>query len=101
MLFEAGVLKILQYSQENTCVGVLFNVKKRLQHMFPVNIAKFSKTAFLIKHLRWLLLMKVIFNSFQPNVAFHIKKPVILFSYRNQSFNLLLKISFLTISGEL
>ena len=40
-------------------------------------------------------------NSFQPNAAFHIKKTVILLSFRNQSFNLLLKISFLTISGEL
>ena len=50
--------KIVQYSQENICVGEsLFNkvaglkvsnfVKKKLQHRFiPVNIAKFLTTAF-------------------------------------------------------
>ena len=59
-------LKILEYSQENTCVGGIFNsvaglktcnfIKKRLQHRhFPVNIAKFSRTAFFIEHLQWLL----------------------------------------------
>ena len=38
-------LKISQYSQENTCVGVF--IKKRLQHRcFPVNIAKFLRTPF-------------------------------------------------------
>ena len=32
-------------------------IKKRLQHRcFPVNIAKFLRTAFFIEHLRWLLI---------------------------------------------
>ena len=44
-VLQNSVLKILQYSQENTSVGVF---KKRLQHRgFPVNIAEFFKTAFL------------------------------------------------------
>ena len=35
----------------------IFNFrKKRLQYSFPVNIAKFVRTAFLIGHLWWLLL---------------------------------------------
>ena len=35
-------------------------IKQRLQHRyFHVNIAKFLRTAFFIKHLRWLLLNKV------------------------------------------
>ena len=43
-------LKILQYSRENTCVGVSeglqLYLKKTLQHeCFPVNIAKFLRTA--------------------------------------------------------
>ena len=50
------ILKIPQYSQENTCVGMSFSkialkffIKKRLQHRyFPVNIAKFLRTAFVI-----------------------------------------------------
>ena len=34
-----------------------FFIKKRLQHrFFPVNIAKFSRTAFFTDHLWWLLL---------------------------------------------
>ena len=48
---------MLQYSQENTCVGGLFNkvaglqgssfIKKRIQNRcFPVNNAKFLKTLF-------------------------------------------------------
>ena len=40
-------LKILQYSQENTCV------EKRLQHRcFPVHISKFLRTLILKKHMR-------------------------------------------------
>ena len=36
-------------------------IKKRLQHRcFPVNIAKFIRTDFVIEHLRWLLLQLVI-----------------------------------------
>ena len=38
MFFKTGNLKILQYPQENACVGP--------QHRcFPVNIAKFLRTA--------------------------------------------------------
>ena len=37
-------LKILQYSQEKTCVGASF-LKKRFQHkFFPLNIAKSLRT---------------------------------------------------------
>ena len=52
-------LKILQYSPFNRFAGFqTFNyLKKGLQRRcFPVNIAKFLKTAFSIEHLRWLLL---------------------------------------------
>ena len=47
-------LKNLQYSQENTCVGASFFkvpdlcnfIKQKLQHRyFPVNIAKYLRTA--------------------------------------------------------
>ena len=57
LFLKVCVLKISQYSKENTCVGVSFLIKlqvwsprekKRLQHSFlPMNITKFSKTAFL------------------------------------------------------
>ena len=47
--------KILQYSEENTCVGAFLNkvvgpkacdvIKKRFQHRrFPVNVAKLLRT---------------------------------------------------------
>ena len=63
-------LDISQNSQENTCVKVSFLIKlqasglrpatllkKRLwRRCFPVNLAKFLRTTFLIEHLRWLLL---------------------------------------------
>ena len=60
MFFKTG--NILQYPQENTCVESLFNkvalkffIKKRFQHRyFPVNIARFLRRAFVIKH-QWLL----------------------------------------------
>ena len=57
LFLKVCVLKISQYSKENTCVGVSFLIKlqvwsprekKRLQHSFlPMNITKFSRTAFL------------------------------------------------------
>ena len=62
------ILRISQYSQENTCVGVLlYNkvagiqacnfIKKSFQpRFFPVNIVKIFRTAFFIEHLWWLLL---------------------------------------------
>ena len=50
---DKAVLKILQYSQENTCVEVCNFIKKRPQHMcFPVNIAKFLRVPNLRKHLQ-------------------------------------------------
>ena len=42
---EQMFLKILQYLQENTCVGISIG-----------NIAKFLRTNFFIEHLGWLLL---------------------------------------------
>ena len=44
---------------KNLCRSLfLIKFKKRLQHRsFPVNIAKFLKTAFFIEQLRWLLLL--------------------------------------------
>ena len=48
------LLKTLQISQENTCARAS---KKLLHSCFPVNFAKFSRTAFLIEHLRWLMLL--------------------------------------------
>ena len=41
------------------------SVKKKLQHRcFPVNIAKFLRTAFFTEQLRWLLLQIFFFKSF-------------------------------------
>ena len=49
-------LEISQNSQENTCVRVLFLIKKRLRYRcFPVNFAKFLITLFLMEHLWWML----------------------------------------------
>ena len=65
---KVGVLlKVTQYSQENTCVGVsFFNkfpvlqackfIKEKLQQCFPMDIAKCLRTAFSIEHFRSLLL---------------------------------------------
>ena len=62
------LLRISQYSQENTCVELSFLIKLQalgLENVFEtflqkrlqvVNIAKFLRTAFSAKHLRWLLL---------------------------------------------
>ena len=60
-------LGIPQNSQENTYVSLFFNkvpglrpatlLKKRLWHMcFPVEFAKFLRTAFFKEYLWWLLL---------------------------------------------
>ena len=47
MFFNTGFLKNSQYSQENIH-NILFLIKLRLQHRcFPVNIAKYLRTAFL------------------------------------------------------
>ena len=70
MFFKMVFLKISQYLQEDTCVGVIFLIKlqawrpcnfieKSLQHTcFPINTAKFSRTAFFIEPFRWLLLLE-------------------------------------------
>ena len=57
-------LKILQNSQQSTCVGVSFLIKfnklylkRRLQDKcFLVSAAKFLRTPFFIDHIRWLFL---------------------------------------------
>ena len=68
-------LKISQYSQKNTCVGVFLKQSCRLISLqiyekilqykyFSINIAKFLRTAFFIEHLRWLL-FKAMFETYQ------------------------------------
>ena len=67
--FKKVFLKTSQNSQENTCarvtflINLLFNkketlaLKKILWHRcFPVNFAKFLRTAFFVEHIQWLLL---------------------------------------------
>ena len=68
MFFETDVLKNFSiFTGKHLCRGFFFNkvaglhawdfIKKRLQYRcFPVNIAKFLRTAFIKQHLRWLLL---------------------------------------------
>ena len=67
--YKKVFLKILQDSKENTCARVSFLIKlqvkagnfskSRLWHRcFPVNFAKFLRTYFYLKQLRWLLLKK-------------------------------------------
>ena len=69
MFFKKVFLKILQYLEENTCVGLKACnfIKKRLQHKcFPENIAKFLRTTFFIEHLWWLLvfLLMMVINVY-------------------------------------
>ena len=45
-------LKISQYSQKNTSVGVSFLLENSERGDFPANIAKFLRTAFFVKNLR-------------------------------------------------
>ena len=85
MFSKMGVLKILQTSQENTCVGVFFKrvaglrlcniIKKRLQHRcFAVKFAKFLRTSFLTEHLMWLLLVIISLTpDFLPWVNRHFR----------------------------
>ena len=70
IFFRIGVIEILQYFQENTCVAVLESLLIKLQAFRPTNLLKrdsntvaflsilrnFLRTAFSIKHLWWLLL---------------------------------------------
>ena len=65
---EKGVLrKFAKFTGKHLCQSLFFNkvaglrpatlLKKRLWHRcFPMNFAKFLRTAFLTEHLRWLLL---------------------------------------------
>ena len=61
VFFKISALKNTAILTGNTCVEVSFEqscsnfIKKRLQHRcFPVNIAKFLRTAFFIEHIQWL-----------------------------------------------
>ena len=56
MFFKIGARESLAIFTEKRLKACDF-IKKRLQHRcFPVNIAKFLRTAFFIEHLWWLLL---------------------------------------------
>ena len=73
VFYKKGVLKnFAKFIGKHLCQSLFFNkvaglgpatlLKKRLRYRcFPLNIAKFLKTPFLTKHLRWLLL------SFEKN----------------------------------
>ena len=91
MFFKISVLKNFEiFSGKHLCWSAFFNkvtdlkyvtlLKKRFQHrFFPVNIAKFLRAAFYLKHLWWLVLkitsvMKWI-KPLNASVAL-IKKPV-------------------------
>ena len=63
----------LQCPQENTNLESLFNkaaslkacnfIQKKLEHRcFPVNIAKYLRTAFFTEHLQWLLYSLRVFH---------------------------------------
>ena len=55
VLYKKLLLKISQYSQENTCVEASF-IKRRFQRRcFPVNIAKCLRTPILKNNCKWLL----------------------------------------------
>ena len=55
MFFEIGVLKNFAIIRGKHLRWSVFLTKLQVCN-FPVNIAKFLRTAFFIKHLRWLLL---------------------------------------------
>ena len=68
---KKGVLRnFAKFTGKHLCQSLFFNkvanlrsaalLKKRLWHRcFPVNFEKFPRTAFIIEHLRWLLLSLV------------------------------------------
>ena len=67
ILYKKLLLKISQYSRENTCVGVLCT-KRRFQHRcFPVNIVKCLRTPVLKNNCEWLLLRLIL--------RFHLRVP--------------------------
>ena len=70
MFFKIGVLKILQYSRESTCVGVSFSlIKNRPQQVLYCEYWEIFENTFFIEHLWWLRLkgsiMKFLLESFQ------------------------------------
>ena len=52
---EVFCKKVLLENSQNTCARDFF-LLKHLHRCFPVNFAKFLRTPFFTKHLRWLLL---------------------------------------------
>ena len=62
MFFKIGVLKNFavftgkHLSWSHFLIKSLFIKKRPQRRYFPVNIAKFLRTAFFIEHLQWLLL---------------------------------------------
>ena len=52
---RSQMLKISQYSKENTCWSLSLKKVGSL-YAFFLSIVKFLRTAFLVEHLRWLLL---------------------------------------------
>ena len=64
VFYKKDPLKILQFSQENTCVGVRAVTKKRpQQRCFPVNIVKFLRTVILKNICKRLLLYLTDFSE--------------------------------------
>ena len=68
------------FTGKHLCQSLFFNkvqdhqtcnsIKNRLQHRcFPMNIAKFSRTAFFIEHLRWLFLQVLYKKAVPKNFA--------------------------------
>ena len=109
------LLKILQNSQENVCARDFFNtvaglrpatlLKERPWHCcFPVNFAKFSRTPFLVEHLRSLfvglqnsLLSHLDFLPtfstipaffWNPIMSLYVSKWVVQFRLSSELFNL-------------
>ena len=72
MFYKKAALKILQSSQENSCVGDVFTevfllkfiTKETLTQMFSSQFYKIFENSFLIEHLKWLLLkLRTIFRK--------------------------------------
>ena len=54
---RCSVKKVFAKSQENTCAGASYLIKKRLRHMcFPVSFAKVLRAPLFTEHLGWLRL---------------------------------------------
>ena len=57
---------MLQYLQEDICVGVSFIKKKHQHRCFPVNIAKFLRAPILKNIYEWLLLRLAVYTDLNP-----------------------------------